>query len=78
MIIPPFFFSLSRARGDTWWTIHEKMRGRRTKEEENKEKDQKKKAKLTEKGLHDGDYRLTRVLDSAILRPRAATGPWGT
>ena len=46
---------------------------KQTKEEENKEKDAKKKAKLTEKvrtmastitGLHDGDYRLARVLDA--------------
>ena len=45
-----------------------------TKEEKDKEKDQKKKAKLTQKlramestitGLHDGDSRLTRVLDAA-------------
>ena len=54
---------------------------KQVKEEENKEKDAKKKAKLTEKvrtmettiaGLHDGDYRLTRVLDAAarvFLRP---------
>ena len=47
---------------------------KQTKEEENKEKDAKKKAKLTEKvrtmestitGLHDGDYRLARLLDAA-------------
>ena len=47
---------------------------KQVKEEENKEKDVKKKAKLTEKartmettiaGLHNGDYRLTRVLDAA-------------
>ena len=47
---------------------------KQTKEEENKEKDAKKKAQLTEKvrtmestitGLHDGDHRLTRVLDAA-------------